>query len=966
MFQQSPPAFVVKALQRYGFEQRTILFSTATDLSAEGRPEQQWLFLCDRRLVLLSEDDPPQLLHTWTVDEAETFRTHAGVGSGFLQARIGGVWVDVVRYSNSLASRFVKLAAKLEAMRDGGAFAVDPEDEIDDRRCPSCGLALSFAGDVCPRCINRGAVLSRVWELLCPYRGGVSIVCVLILLGVALELAPPKLQQYLVDHVLETDARGGQAGDLVAALLAIVGALAATRVLLALVNAVKGSLANRLGTAMTCTLRARMVEKLQTLSVDYYDRHPVGVLMSRVAHDTEALYGLIHQLTGGLLLQTLQLVGVGVMLFTLNAKLALWTLVPMPLVLYGSWFFWRHVYPRYHRYWDSASKQAGTLAGMLSGIRVVKAFAQERREFERFQSSSDSLRRSRLEVEGAASTFSAVMQLVFSLGGLIVWFVGGRDVLGGMMSLGGLMAFLAYLAMFYTPLSTLAQLTTWLTSFLTASQRVFELLDTTPRVTESETPRPLPPLRGSIRFENVTFGYDRNHPVLKNFNLHIRRGEMVGIVGRSGSGKTTLVNLICRFYDADTGRITLDGRDVRELPREYLRSQVGVVLQEPFLFRGTVWENLVYGKPHAKPEDALAAAKSAHAHEFIMRLPWAYDTPLGERGAGLSGGERQRLSIARCLLYDPRVLILDEATSSVDPESERAIQEALAVLTRGRTTIAIAHRLSTLRNAHRILVLNRGKLIEEGSHEELMAKDGTYARLVRMQTEVSAEPTVDGLVGADRNIKRRKAWAESRKGPPRHTRRLPTTPPGLLGLSSSSLASPSTFDSRFADFGLRWLTPQETRLQRGGRDTLQAAVGAALYDGLFAVRALPTAFPDQFISLRYADEDGQEHEVGLIRDLADWPAKDRALLEQALARRYFVRVITAIDRIDAKYGLLTFQVQTDRGPVCFTMRHSHSQAQEYGKNGKLLLDVDDNRYLLPDVEALPRRQHLLFRRYIYW
>jgi ATP-binding cassette subfamily B protein len=953
MFQQSPPASVMEALKSHGLDDPPILFSTSTDLSAEGRSERQWLFLCARRLVLMSEDASPRVLHTSTIDETETFRTHSGVGSGFLQARIGGVWVDVVRYSNSLAGRFVKLATKLEAMRDGSEFVVRPEDEIDDRRCPGCGLALSYAGDVCPRCINRGAVLGRVWGLLQPYRGGVSAVCALILLGVALELAPPKLQQYLVDHVLETDARGGHAGDLLAALLAIVGALAGTRVLLGGVNAIKGALANRLGTAMTCTLRERMVEKLQTLSVDYYDRHPVGVLMSRVAHDTEALYGLIHQLTGGLLLQTLQLLGVGVMLFTLNAKLALWTLVPMPLVLYGSWFFWRHVYPRYHRYWDSASKQAGTLAGMLSGIRVVKAFSQERREFNRFRNSSDSLRRSRLEVEGAASTFSAVMQLVFSLGGLIVWFVGGRDVLGGEMSLGGLMAFLAYLAMFYTPLSTLAQLTTWLTSFLTASQRVFELLDTTPRVIESETPMQLPPLRGSIRFENVTFGYDRNHPVLKNFNLHIRRGEMVGIVGRSGSGKTTLVNLICRFYDADAGRITLDGRDVRELPREYLRSQVGVVLQEPFLFRGTVWENLVYGRPSAKPEEALASAKSANAHEFIMRLPWAYDTPLGERGAGLSGGERQRLSIARCLLYDPRVLILDEATSSVDPESERAIQEALAVLTRGRTTIAIAHRLSTLRNANRIIVLNRGKLIEQGSHMELMEKEGTYARLVRMQTEVSSAQTVDGLVVAARagsvSDGRRKA-AKARRA----------------GSVNDGKASVAYASGSLTDLAPCWLMPKETYFQRGERDTLQAAVGEALYDGLFAVRALPATCPDQFISLRYADEDGQEHEVGLIRDLAEWPAQDRTLVEQALARRYFVRVITAIDSIESKYGLLTFQVQTDRGPVRFTMRHSHSQAQEYGENGKLLLDVDDNRYLIPDVDALPRREHLLFRRYVYW
>lgn len=957
MLQDPLPPALLPVLGELEFND-PVLLTSASDLSHEGEFEQQWLAVTARQLAVLADEPEARVLRVLPVEAVESFRAHGVVGSGFLQARVGGVWVDLVRYSNRLATRFAKVAGKLEQLRVEGQLTIGPGEEVDDRRCRTCDLALSFAGDVCPRCINRGAVLGRVWGLLRPYRGQAMIMCWLVLLNVIVELAPPKLQQYLVDHVLQVGGSGGRTGELMATLLVIVGSLAGTRLLLAFVNTFKGVLANRVGTAMTSDLRARMVDRLQKLSVDYYDRQPVGVLMSRVAHDTEALYGFVHQFTSGFLLQILQVLGVGVMLFTLNAKLALWTLIPMPLVLYGSWFFWRYVYPKYYRYWDAASKQAGALAGMLSGIRVVKAFAQENREFERFRATSNSLQQSRLGVELSSSTFSAMMQLIFSLGGLIVWFVGGRDVLGGGMTLGALMAFLAYLSMFYAPLTTLAQLTTWLTSFLTASQRVFELLDTPDRIREPERPAKLPRMRGRIRFENVTFGYDRNHPVLKNFDLEIRPGERVGVVGRSGSGKTTIVNLISRFYDVDAGRVTIDGKDVRELGREDLRSQVGVVLQEPFLFRGTVWENLLYGRPHATPEEALTASKGANAHDFIMRLPLGYDTPLGERGAGLSGGEKQRLSIARSLLYDPRILILDEATSSVDTESEKAIQDALAVLTCGRTSIAIAHRLSTLRDCDRILVMDHGKLIEEGSHEELMALNGVYAKLVRIQTQVSTETSVDSLVLCETEDKGTKGGAVA-------TVARRTAARTILGeweaWTGSDEAAPPELP-----FAPRWLSPQNARLQLGDHDALEVTLADEARGGIFAVRALPATAPGEYVSLRYADADGQEHEVGMVRDLAAWPAPERRLLEQALRRRYFIREISAVEDIELKYGLLTFRVQTDRGTAEFMMRNSHGAAQDFGDDGKLLIDVDDNRYLVREVGALPRRQQLLFRRFVYW
>jgi ABC-type multidrug transport system ATPase subunit len=528
-----------------------------------------------------------------------------------------------------------------------------------------------------------------------------------------------------------------------------------------------------------------------------------------------------------------------------------------------------------------------------------------------------------MRVDYSTAAFSASMQLIFSMGGLIVWYVGGRDVLAGQMSLGSLMAFLAYLAMFYTPLATLSQFTTWLTNFLTGCQRVFELLDTPVETTDPANPVDLPNVDGRIKFENVTFGYERHQPVLRDVDFEIRPGETIGIVGRSGSGKTTLVNLLCRFYDVCEGRVLVDGVDVRRLASSQLRRHIGVVLQEPFLFRGTIWQNLVYGLPTSTPEQAVAAAKAAQAHDFILNSPLGYDTWLGERGAGLSGGERQRLSIARAILYDPPILVLDEATSNVDAESEQAIQQALRALTRGRTTIAIAHRLSTLREADRILVFDGGRLTEQGSHEQLIAEDGQYAKLVRLQ-------------------------GDARQGD-KETRRQ-----GEGEISA-----------------LRWLMPGDAEIRaatRGGMEILTPDTRhpTPTLRGVFAVNLFPATNPRDYISLRVWNRDGAEQEIGILRHLDQWPAEAQALVQAALDRRYWLQTVTGVDEIRLDMGHLTLDVRTDHGPRRFTMRWSQSQVQDFGERGKVLLDLDENRYLVPDVEALPPRERDLFQRYVYW
>lgn len=592
--------------------------------------------------------------------------------------------------------------------------------------CPKCGRTLPSPNAKCIVCEgDKKGLLSKLMGYIMPYKWTVIFCIVLSIFTTAMALVPPYITGYMVDNVLPQKNMNG--------LLTIIGLLLGIYILQYSITAIKTYIIRVTGDKMVTALRKDIYNKAQYLPMDFYDKTSTGSLMTRINNDANGIKDFVIRISQEAIVQFFTMVGILIIMIVLDWKLALYSMIPVPLVMLLGYMFGIKIEPRYLRLWKRNVVISDHLTDNIPGMRIIKAFTSEKTTIKKFDDACDDWVKEDKGAARLAAIFPALMTFLVTCGSLIIWFVGGMSVINGSgRSLGLLVSFVSYAGMFYVPINFFAGFNENYQYVVSVFQKIVDILDYEP---EQNFGKKLlvDNIEGKVEFKNVSFSFDRAKKILSNISFTIEPGDIVGIVGTTGSGKTTLINLLLRYYDKYEGDILVDGINIKDIDIHSYRKNIGFVQQEPYMFKDTIRNNIAYGSENVGTDKIMEASEVANAHYFITRLPEGYDTMLGERGVGLSGGEKQRISIARAIIKDPKILVFDEATASVDSETEELIQQAIDRLISGRTTFMIAHRLSTLRNANKIIVVDQGEIIEFGTPEELLALKGKYYKLVQIQ-----------------------------------------------------------------------------------------------------------------------------------------------------------------------------------------------------------------------------------------
>lgn len=739
-------------LTKLGTSDNPVRFAIVGDISAEGKYAHSTLVATDDELIVTDyvTGEVAERIAFSDIDEIFTKRMY---GNAFIRARMKGEDKprNIFRYTFSISALCDSVILYVTSQKAGDstesrleAIAAAYEKQLSV--CPKCGRTLSAPGVKCINCEGKKKIVTRLVKYMKPEIPVLIVSVVISIITTVLALLPPYMTQTLVDNILvpgntantQISLFGSVETTVLQSLIIIGIVLTLTYLIRFGMGAIRGYYLRKAGDRIVKDLRDDVYEHAQHLSMRFYDKTSTGSVINRISGDSATLQAFMLRITQEVVVQFFKMVGIIVIMIVMNPTLAIFSLIPVPFVAIGSRIFSKKIAPFYRRIWRRNSAVSSVLTDTIPGIRVIKSFTNEKNSTKIFVDKTQAWYETDYKAGKILNAYPAAVNFFVSMGSVVIWMLGGLAVCGatgisGDISVGLLVSFISYASMFYEPINFFANLNDSYQNFLSSAERIFDILDAEPEHNFGKGNKNVN-MRGAIEFKNVTFSFDRTKKVLKNVNLKIEPGDIVGIVGTTGSGKSTLVNLFLRYYDHYQGKIYVDGVDIRKIDMEYYRSQIGFVQQEPMMFHDTIFNNIAYGDDSYTVDDVIHAADIANAHDFIARQPDGYDSVLGERGVGLSGGERQRLSIARAVLKNPSILVFDEATASVDSETEHLIQEAIEHLISGRTTIMIAHRLSTLSKANKIVVVDNGRIIECGTPEELMEKKGKYYKLVQIQT----------------------------------------------------------------------------------------------------------------------------------------------------------------------------------------------------------------------------------------